>query len=151
MLRREWLAGVVGLAGLLAVPAWAASPASPVGVWRTVDDATNKPRALVRIFDRGGLLFGRVTSIFDAQYAAARCQACSGDRKGQPVLGLEIIRDMKPDGDRWDGGTILDPQNGDIYHCRMHLGPDGQTLVVRGFIGFSLIGRSQIWQRVPGG
>jgi uncharacterized protein (DUF2147 family) len=122
-----------------------------VGVWRTIDDKTNKPRALVQIYARGGLLFGKVTSILDGQYADARCEGCSDDRKGQPVMGLEIIRDMKPDGNRWDGGTILNPQTGDIYHCRMHLGPDGQTLVVRGFIGFSLIGRSQIWQRMPGG
>jgi uncharacterized protein (DUF2147 family) len=58
---------------------------------------------------------------------------------------------MRPDGDRWDGGTILDPRTGSVYHCRIHLGPDGQTLVVRGFIGFSLIGRSQTWQRMPDG
>jgi uncharacterized protein (DUF2147 family) len=154
MRRREWLAGAVGLAVVLAmaVPAaLAATPASPVGVWRTIDDTTNKPRALVQIFVRNGLLYGKVTSILDAQYADARCQDCSGDRKGQPVIGLEIIRDMKPDGERWDGGTILNPQTGDVYHCKMHLGPDGQTLVVRGFIGFSLIGRSQTWQRMPGG
>jgi uncharacterized protein (DUF2147 family) len=154
MRRREWLAGAVGLAVVLAmaVPAaLAATPASPVGVWRTIDDTTNKPRALVQIFVRNGLLYGKVTSILDAQYADARCQDCSGDRKGQPVIGLEIIRDMKPDGERWDGGTILNPQTGDVYHCKMHLGPDGQTLVVRGFIGFSLIGRSQTWQRMPDG
>ena len=76
---------------------------------------------------------------------------CAGDRQNQSVVGLEIIRDLHPDGDRWRGGTIINPETGDVYHCRFHLGPDGQTLVVRGFIGFSLIGRSQTWQRMPDG
>ena len=154
MRRREWLGGLVGLAGAVLVRpvwAWAADPSTVVGVWRTIDDKTNKPRALVRIFERNGLRYGRVSDILDSKYADARCQDCSGDRANQPVLGLEIIRDMQPDGNRWDGGTILNTQTGDVYHCRFHLGPDGQTLIVRGFIGFSLIGRSQTWQRMPGG
>jgi uncharacterized protein (DUF2147 family) len=150
MRRREWLAAVLGAVAMGAVSAWGAESASPIGVWRTIDDTTNKPKALVRIFARNGLLYGKVTAILDSQYANPRCQDCSGDRKNQPVMGLEIIRDMRPDGDHWDGGTILNPQTGEVYHCRMHLGPDGQTLVVRGFIGFSLIGRSQTWQRMPG-
>ncbi len=154
MRRRDWLRGAAALMGaVLAGPlsAWSSDPASPIGVWRTIDDKTSRARALVQIFARNGLLYGRVTDILDARYADARCQDCAGDRQNQPVLGLEIIRDMRPDGDRWDGGTILNPETGDVYHCRFHLGPDGQTLVVRGFIGISLIGRSQTWQRVPGG
>jgi uncharacterized protein (DUF2147 family) len=154
MRRREWLAGVVGVVGAVAaglVPVSAADPSSPLGVWRTIDDKTNKPRALVEIFARNGLLYGRVTGILDRKYADARCQSCGGDRQGEPVLGMEIIRDMRPDGDRWGGGTIINPETGSVYHCRFHLGPDGQTLVVRGFIGFSLIGRSQTWQRLPAG
>ena len=154
MLRREWLAGVAATVVALAaepVVAMAADPSTVVGVWRTIDDKTSKPRALVQIFERNGLLYGRVTAILDSKYAASRCQDCTGDRANQPVLGLEIIRDMQPDGNRWDGGTILNPETGDTYHCRFHLGPDGQTLVVRGFIGFSLIGRSQTWQRMPDG
>ena len=154
MRRREWLGGAAAV--LLAVaagpgPAWASDTGSPVGVWRTIDDKTNKPRALVQIFARNGLLYGKVTDILDSKYANARCNDCSGDRDNQPVLGMEIIRDMHPDGDRWDGGTIINPETGDTYHCRFHLGPDGQTLVVRGYIGFSLLGRSQTWQRMPGG
>jgi uncharacterized protein (DUF2147 family) len=151
MRRRDWLAGAVGLAGIAAAPAWGSDLASPIGVWRTIDDKTHKPRALVRIYARDGMLFGRVTAIFDSQYADARCQDCSGDRKNQPVIGLEIIRDMHAHGPRWGGGTILNPQTGDVYHCNMHLGPRGETLVVRGYIGFSLIGRSQTWERVQDG
>ena len=102
-----------------------------------------------RSFDRGGLLYGKVTGILQSQFAHAVCQNCAGDRQNQPVMGLEILRDMHPDGARWDGGTILNPENGKVYRCRMHLGPDGQTLVVRGFIGTPMIGRTQIWQRMP--
>jgi uncharacterized protein (DUF2147 family) len=154
MRRRDWLRAAAALVGSLAggpLVAWGSETASPIGVWRTIDDKTSKARALVQIFARNGLLYGRVTDILDPKYADARCVDCAGDRQNQPVLGLEIIRDMRPDGDRWDGGTILNPETGDTYHCRFHLGPDGQTLVVRGFIGFSLIGRSQTWQRVAGG
>ena len=113
MRRRDWLSGAAAIAcavALGAVPASASDPASPIGVWRTIDDKTNRPRALVQIYARNGLLYGRVTDILDAKYADARCQDCSGDRENQPVLGLEIIRDMKPDGNRWDGGTIINPR-----------------------------------------
>jgi uncharacterized protein (DUF2147 family) len=144
------VAGIVGVLALRPALGWAADPSTVVGVWRTIDDKTNKPRALVQIFERNGLLYGRVIDILDSKYADARCKDCAGDRANQPVLGLEIIRDMQPDGNRWDGGTIINPETGDVYHCRFHLGPDGQTLIVRGFIGFSLIGRSQTWQRMPG-
>jgi uncharacterized protein (DUF2147 family) len=154
MRRREWLGGVAGFLALQAlgpVSAWASDPASPIGLWRTIDDKTNKPRALVQIVARNGLLFGTVTGILDRKYTDARCQNCSGDRQNQPVLGLEIIRNMRPDGNGWDGGTILNPETGDVYRCRMHLGPNGQTLVVRGFVGISLLGRTQTWQRISGG
>ncbi|MBW4022759.1 MAG: DUF2147 domain-containing protein [Proteobacteria bacterium] len=159
MRRRDWLAGAIGLSGVsiasfasvsLALPALAAASDSPVGFWRTIDDKTHKPRAIVRIFPANGMLYGVVTAILDPKYAGALCQDCGGDRKGQPVLGLQIIRGMKPAGDHWGGGTILNPQTGEVYHCQMHVGDGGQTLVVRGFIGFSFIGRSQTWQRVSG-
>jgi uncharacterized protein (DUF2147 family) len=157
MRRRDWLVGVAGLCGALmagvAVPAIASVPdlASPIGEWRTIDDKTNKPRALIEIYERGGLLFGKVTGILDSRYTNARCQDCSGDRQNQPVMGLEIMRDMHADGARWDGGTILNPETGSIYKCRMHLTQGGQTLVVRGFVGVAMVGRTQTWQRMTVG
>ena len=87
MRRREWLGGVAGFLALQAlgpVSAWASDPASPIGLWRTIDDKTNKPRALVQIVARNGLLFGTVTGILDRKYTDARCQNCSGDRQNQP-------------------------------------------------------------------
>jgi uncharacterized protein (DUF2147 family) len=153
MLRRNWMAGFLGgfvlLAGLGApLAAWARN-SSPLGLWRTIDDKTNKPRALVRITERNGMLYGTVAAVLDPIYADKHCVDCAGDRAGKPVVGLEIIRDLKPDGARWDGGTILNPEDGSVYHCRIHVGPDGETLIVRGFIGISMMGRSQMWQRMP--
>ena len=133
---------------LLVLPCLAqAAGLSPVGDWRTFDDADGKETGSVMIFDRGGVLYGTVTSIADPAKARALCTACTDDRKGKPVVGLQIIRGLKPDGDEWDGGEILDPQNGKVYRCLMRLQDGGQKLLVRGYIGISLIGRSQTWAR----
>ncbi len=102
---------------------------------------------MVRIVERGGMLYGSVVSILDPADAAKTCDKCEDDRKGKPSLGLEVIRDMKPDGDRWADGTVLDPETGSIYHGTIRLEPDGQHLVLRGYIGIPLFGRSQTWLR----
>jgi uncharacterized protein (DUF2147 family) len=73
---------------------------------------------------------------------------CTDVRKGQPMLGLIIIRNMKHTGDEYSGGDILDPDTGSVYHCKMHV-EGGTRLVLRGYIGFSLLGRNQTWLRVP--
>jgi uncharacterized protein (DUF2147 family) len=76
-----------------------------------------------------------------------RCTECTDERKDQKILGMTIIKDMKQDGEEWNGGNILDPENGKVYKCKMHLEDNGQKLVVRGYIGVSLLGRSQTWNR----
>ncbi len=126
-----------------------AEPPTPVGLWHTVDDRTSKPRGTVRIEQQDGLLTGRIVSTIDPADAAHTCEDCPGDRKGQPIIGLQIIRNMRPNGDHWDGGTILDPETGKTYHCTMALHDNGHRLVVRGYIGISLFGRSQSWLRTP--
>ena len=84
-----------------------------VGVWRTIDDKTNKPRALVRIFERNGLLYGRVTAILDGTYADARCKDCAGDRaRTSRWWGLRSSGTCSRTANRWDGGTILNPETG---------------------------------------
>ncbi|MGO8855952.1 MAG: DUF2147 domain-containing protein [Steroidobacteraceae bacterium] len=75
------------------------------------------------------------------------CVPCSDERKDQPIIGLIIIRNMKPDGNEYDGGDILDPDSGSVYRCKMHVERDGSRLALRGYIGFSLLGRSQTWER----
>jgi uncharacterized protein (DUF2147 family) len=122
---------------------------TPVGTWQTIDDHTGQPKALVQITqDASGSLSGKVVKgLGPNDQADRRCTACTDARKDQPILGMTIISDMKKDGENWDGGQILDPENGKLYKCKMHVEDGGQKLVVRGYIGVSLLGRSQTWVR----
>src|SRR5581483_10766498 len=115
---------------------------TPVGKWETIDDSTHQPKALVEISQNSdGSLSGKVIKGLDPKAEPGkRCTACTDERKDQPILGMTIISGMKPDGDSWDGGNILDPENGKVYMCKMHLEDGGQKLVVRGYIGVSLLG-----------
>lgn len=136
------------LAGGLALGA--AAQMSPVGTWRSIDDASGKPRAEIVIRDAGnGTLVGRVERSLQATSTEPLCSLCTDDRKGQPKIGLEIIRDARQSGSEavWEGGTILDPENGKIYKLRLTPQDGGRTLQVRGYIGPFF--RNQIWQRVP--
>jgi uncharacterized protein (DUF2147 family) len=121
---------------------------SPVGEWRTIDDNTHQPKAIVKIFERDGKLYGVVEKSLEQNPPHKNCDECTDDRRGKPIVGLDIIRGLQRDGDQWDGGTILDPENGKVYRCKMTLEDGGQRLAVRGFIGISLLGRTQVWQRV---
>lgn len=123
---------------------------SPVGVWRTIDDKTKKERSVIRISEvEGGELRGVVEKIFDqpGDDPAHLCKECKGDRKDQPIIGMAILWGLKKQDDGWAGGEILDPKNGKIYRAKMSLSEDGNSLNVRGFIGVSLIGRTQTWHR----
>ncbi len=76
------------------------------------------------------------------------CDDCPGERKGQPVKGMTILWGVEREGNEWSGGTILDPESGDTYDASLELREGGQKLDVRGFIGFSMLGRTQTWERV---
>ncbi|WOD20343.1 DUF2147 domain-containing protein [Paraburkholderia kirstenboschensis] len=122
---------------------------TPVGTWQTIDDHTGQPKALVQISQDGnGTLSGKVIKgLGPNDQPDRRCTACTDARKDQPILGMTIISEMKKDGEAWDHGQILDPENGKLYKCKMHLEDGGNKLVVRGYIGVSLLGRSQTWVR----
>jgi uncharacterized protein (DUF2147 family) len=132
----------------------AAGPAlaqmTPVGLWRSIDDHTGQARAEIAIKDNGrGGLNGKVERSLQASPSPEpNCNLCTDDRKGQPKIGLEIIRDAKKSGNDpvWEGGTILDPENGKTYKVRLSPQDGGKTLQVRGYIGPFF--RSQVWQRV---
>ncbi|MEI6002206.1 DUF2147 domain-containing protein [Paraburkholderia bengalensis] len=144
-LKQAMLAGA-----LLAAAATAfAQTDTPVGTWQTIDDHTGQPKALVQISqDADGTLSGKVIKgLGPNDQLDRRCTACTDARKDQPILGMTIINAMRKDGDGWDGGQILDPENGKLYKCKMHVEDGGQKLVVRGYIGVSLLGRSQTWIR----
>jgi len=122
---------------------------SPVGVWRSIDDTTKKERSIIRITEVNGEFSGVVEKLFDqpGDDPAHLCKDCKGERKDKPIIGMTILWGLKKDGDTWAGGEILDPHNGKTYRCKMTLSNDGKSLNVRGFIGISLFGRSQIWLR----
>jgi uncharacterized protein (DUF2147 family) len=132
---------------LLTVARLTAAEASPIGLWRTVDDKTQEPRGLVRIFEKDGALFGAIEKSFDPKEAGERCSKCEGDRKDKPVIGMIILRGMKKRGPGYGDGDILDPDTGTVYRCRMSIEDGGKRLIVRGFIGIALLGRSQTWWR----
>jgi uncharacterized protein (DUF2147 family) len=134
-------------AALLPITSRADAVLSPIGLWKTIDDATGNVGALVRIYEKEGKLFGRIEKLFKAGAESQVCTACKDDRKSQPIIGLLIIRNIEREEEGYGRGDILDPDSGSVYRCKMHLEEHGTRLIVRGYIGFSFIGRSQTWQR----
>ncbi len=125
-----------------------AATASPVGKWTTVSDKTGKARSVVRIYQSKGVLYGKILKVYKQPGDQGTCINCPGKLKNKPIVGLRMMWGMKPDGrNEWSGGHILDPKPGKVYKCKMTLSPDGKTLKVRGYIGFSLLGRTQTWYR----
>ena len=137
------------LAAVLSGPAGA--QITPVGLWKTIDDNTGRERSLVRIAEAGGVLTGKIErGLLGAVEASEVCAACTDDRKSQPLIGMEIIRGAKRvDGQpQWEGGQILDPDNGKVYRLRLTPLDGGKKLEVRGYIGMPMLGRTQTWIRV---
>jgi uncharacterized protein (DUF2147 family) len=120
---------------------------SVVGKWKTYDDDTGKARSVVEIYKQDEKVYGRIVELIDPPRPNPICVACKGDEKDQPVVGLVIINGLEEDGDEYNSGRILDPESGKRYKCYITL-DDEDTLKVRGYIGFSAIGRTQYWQRV---
>ena len=143
--------GLLLAIALIAVSNFAAAGGSPVGIWRSIDDKTKQERSTIRITEENGEFKGVVEKIFDqpGDDPAHLCKECKDERKDKPIVGMTILWGLKKDGDAWAGGEILDPKNGKIYRCKMTLSEDGKSLNVRGFIGISLIGRTQTWLREP--
>ena len=142
------------LAALLVVTAFApltgsAQGTSPAGLWKSIDDSSGKPKAMIRITESGGDFKGKIEKTFpepDKPYNP-NCDKCEGALKDQPKIGMMILSGFKHDGDEYSGGTILDPENGKVYKSKMSLDEGGKKLNVRGYIGIPLFGRSQTWLR----
>ncbi|MEC3768076.1 MULTISPECIES: DUF2147 domain-containing protein [Cupriavidus] len=137
------------LAATLLGSAAALAQATPTGTWKTIDDNTGKPRGLVEITEKNGVYSGRLLKSFvDGDGKPRVCDKCTDARKDQPLIGMTILSGLRKTGDNeWSGGEILDPENGKVYKSKMSLTEDGNKLNVRGFIGISLIGRTQTWER----
>jgi len=129
----------------------ALAQATPVGLWKTIDDDGKTEKSLVRITESGGVVSGKIEKIFDPAKQGAVCDKCSDERKDKLVVGLPIIRNVKHNADDkelWDGGEILDPNNGKTYRVRLKPADGGKKLDVRGYVGAPLLGRTQTWIRV---
>jgi len=138
------------LLGAAVTPLGATEP-SAVGLWEQVDENSGKAESWFKVTERNGVYEGTIVKIFfkpgeDPNWI---CDKCGGAERGKPVLGLTLIKGMHRHGDTYEDGTIMDPRDGSVYHAVMRLSPDGRKLEVRGYVGISLFGRSQIWNRLP--
>ena len=140
------------VAAALLIHAAAFAQATPVGLWRTIDDETKKEKSLIRVSETGGVLTGTLEKFLDpATKPDVVCDKCSDERKDKSILGMTLVRNVKKnanDAALWDGGDILDPKNGKVYKARLKPVDGGQKLEVRGYIGVPMIGRTQTWVRV---
>jgi uncharacterized protein (DUF2147 family) len=125
----------------------AGTPTDPVGRWKTYDDKTGALHGLVEITDEQGVLKGRILKSYDPLKPNPTCDLCEGERKGQPTIGMVFLWGLTRQGEEYKGGFILDPDNGKVYKAKLQLDDGGRKLLVRGFIGFSLLGRTQTWVR----
>ena len=126
----------------------AAQSSTPVGLWKTVNEK-GEPEGLVRIIEVAGEFRATVEKVYSppAPVAEPKCLDCTGELRDKPVIGMQILRGLRWDGEQYSGGEILDPNNGKFYRCLMRVVDDGRKLEVRGYIGISLFGRTQVWLR----
>ena len=142
---KKWM--VTALVGVFATAlSWAQG--SPAGQWQTFDEDSGAKKAIVQITQlQSGELIGKVIKLI--QKPGAKCVNCDGSRKNKPIEGMTILWGLQPDGENeWDDGEIFDPHSGKTYSLKVELSDDGQTLELRGYLGFSLLGRTQTWKRI---
>lgn len=137
---------------LLALPPAASSAtdarlASPSGLWEALDHHGNS-EGLIRIYEVAGLYYGRIEPSSPTADRNARCTRCTDYRHNQPIIGLVLMRHLRPENGEYVGGDLLDPDTGHIWGCTLRLEDGGRELIVRGFFGISLLGSSQTWKRV---
>lgn len=127
-----------------------AKAASPEGYWKTVGDDGGRPQSVVKIWVEDGKAYGRIVKLFRKpdEPRDPVCKKCEGPKKNKRVVGLTVLEGLEREDGEWTGGSILDPANGETYNCFIEVLDGGEKLKVRGYVGFSLFGRTQHWHRV---
>lgn len=127
---------------------YSANSQSIFGKWKTIDDRTGKPKAIINVYKENGLMYGTVEKILEKGKEDATCEKCEGDRKDKPILGMTIIDGLeKSDDNEWKGKTLFDPEQAMTFRCKIWLNPDDpDELKVRGYLTF--LYRTQTWLRV---
>ena len=121
-------------------------PLSVEGVWITQDDETGQKKSEVLLYQENRKLYGKILKLLLPGDQGKLCKECKGENKNKPIEGLVIVNDLFLDDGSWEDGTILDPKSGKVYDCYLTL-EDENNLNVRGFLGFSILGRTQKWIR----
>ena len=123
---------------------------SPIGKWKTIDDETKKEKSIVEVYEQDGKIYGRILQLLQEKDGGKSklCEKCTGSDHNKPTVGMVFLKGLKADGNEYGGGTIMDPNNGKTYKCKLEVLDGGAKMKVRGFIGFSLMGRNQFWYRV---
>lgn len=118
-----------------------------VGKWNTIDEVSCKAVSVVEIFEHNNKIYGRIIELLNPKNRNKTCTSCPGDDQNKPILGLTIIKGLEKDGSEYNNGRILDPKSGKLYKCYIEL-ESADKLKVRGYLGISLIGRTQYWERI---
>lgn len=119
---------------------------SILGKWKTIDDETGKEKAIVELYEKNEKVFGKIIEILQPENKLKKCDLCEGEDKNKPILGMIVVKDLSKMGTDYANGKILDPKNGKTYRCKISLS-EKNVLMVRGYTGLSLFGRSQTWVR----
>ncbi|WP_081620804.1 DUF2147 domain-containing protein [Methylophilus methylotrophus] len=120
---------------------------TPEGLWKAHDDK-GMPTGYIRVKGVDGVYTGVIEKGLETDREDKYCHACKDERKGQKLVGMTMMKNVKANGDAYEGDEILDPFSGNTYRVKLQLKNAGNVMEVRGFIGLSLFGRTQVWQRV---
>jgi uncharacterized protein (DUF2147 family) len=148
---KAWFVAVMlAVCLIFGLPSAQAADPTAAGLWAQVEE-NGKVGGWFLIAERNGVYEGTIVRMFldPGDDPNPICTKCTGEDKNQPSLGLTIIKGMKRKGMDYEDGTILDPRDGSIYHALMKVTPDGNSLMVRGYLGISILGRTQTWKRLP--
>jgi len=150
LLRHALLLGAAFGAALALRPAPLQAQGAPAGTWHTISDVDGKPRGIITLRVTGGVLSGTIAGTLVAGEQPGKvCDKCTDERRGQPLVGMVILRGLRWDGSAWTGGDVLDPDTGKVYRATVRVSDDGRELTLRGYVGIALLGRSQRWVRAP--